>query len=47
MAVHMEKGIRDLPVWKYLVARMGFKEARKILRQGMLMNAITDGNPGN
>jgi len=47
MAVHMEKGIRDLPVWKYLVARMGFKEARKILRQGMLRNAITDGNPGN
>jgi hypothetical protein len=47
MAVHMEKGIRDLPVWKDLVARVGLKEARKILRHGMLINWITDGNPTN
>jgi hypothetical protein len=47
MAADIEKGIRDLPVWKDLVARVGFKEARKILRQGILMNWITDGNPGN
>ena len=47
LAVDIEKGIRDLPVWKDLVARVGLKEARKILRQGMLINRITDGNPGN
>ena len=47
MAADIEKGLRDLPVWKDLVARMGLKEARKILRQGILMNWITDGNPGN
>jgi len=47
MAVHMEQGIRDLPVWKDLVARVGLKEARQRLRQGMLTNWITDGNPEN
>ena len=47
MAVHTEKGIRDMPVWKDLVTRAGVKEARKILRRGMLMNAITGGNPRN
>ncbi|MGO8765430.1 MAG: hypothetical protein ACLQSR_09910 [Limisphaerales bacterium] len=47
LATNLERGIRDLPVWKDLVARVGLKEARKILRQGMLINRITDGNPKN
>jgi hypothetical protein len=47
LATNLERGIRDLPVWKDLVARVGLKEARKILRQGMLINRITDGNPEN
>jgi hypothetical protein len=47
MAVQMEKGLRDLPVWKDLVARVGLKEARKILHQGMLVNSLTDGHPKN
>jgi len=44
---NIEQGIRDLPVWKDLVARVGLKEARKILRGGVLINRITDGNPQN
>ena len=47
VATNLERGIRDLPVWKDLVARAGLKEARKILRQGMLINRITDGSPRN
>jgi hypothetical protein len=35
------------PVWKDLVADVEIKEARQILRQGLLMNSITDGNPQN
>lgn len=47
LADNIERGIRDLPVWKNLVARVGLKEARKILRRGLFINRITDGNPGN
>ena len=47
MAANIEKGIRDLPVWKDLVMRVGLKEARKLLRQGMFINCVTDGNPKN
>ena len=47
LARNLEQGIRDLPVWKDLVARVGLQAARKRLRQGMFMNMITDGNLGN
>jgi hypothetical protein len=47
MAANMEKGIRDLPVWQDLVARVGLKEARQILRRGLIVQRITDGNPKN
>jgi hypothetical protein len=47
LVANMEKGIRDLPVWKDLVARVGIKEARAILRRGLVINQITDGNPKN
>jgi hypothetical protein len=29
------------------VARVGLKEARQILRRGLIVQRITDGNPGN
>jgi hypothetical protein len=47
LAANMEKGIRDLPVWQDLVARVGLKEARQILRRGLIVHRITDGNPKN
>lgn len=47
LSANVEKGIRDLPVWKDLVARVGLKEARQILRRGVLINRLTDGNPQN
>jgi hypothetical protein len=47
LVANMEKGIRDLPVWQDLVARVGLKEARQILRRGLIVQRITDGNPGN
>jgi hypothetical protein len=47
MAENAEIGIRDLPVWKEYVQRYGIEEARNILRRGLLMNQITDGNPEN
>jgi hypothetical protein len=44
MAENLERGIRDLPVWKNLVKRVGLSEARKILRRGLLIHQITDGS---
>ena len=47
MSTNVEIGIEDLPVWKGYVQRFGLEEARKILRRGLLINQITDGNPQN
>ena len=47
MSANVEIGIEDLPVWKEYVQRFGLEEARKILRQGLLINQLTDGNPQN
>lgn len=47
MSANVERGIEDLPVWKEYVQRFGLEEARKILRRGLLINRITDGNPQN
>lgn len=43
----VELTIRDLPVWKNLVKRVGLRAARKILRQGYLISQLTDGDPHN
>ena len=42
-----EEGLPDLPVWKDLVARMGLKEARRILRCGLLAGQLPECNPEN
>ena len=47
LPANVEKGIRDLPVWQDLVARVGLQEARNILRRGLMVNRIIDGNPEN
>ncbi len=47
LAADLERGIKDLPVWKDYVRRFGLKEARNILRRGMVLNQITDGSPRN
>lgn len=47
LVADVELTIRDLPVWKDLVQRVGLREARKILRQGYLLRLFTDGNPQN
>jgi hypothetical protein len=47
LVADVELTIRDLPVWKDLVVRVGLREARKILRQGYLLRLFTDGNPQN
>jgi hypothetical protein len=47
LPANVEKGIRDLPVWKDLVARVGLQEARNILRRGLMVNRIINGNPDN
>jgi hypothetical protein len=47
LSANLEQGIRDLPVWKDYVRRFGLKEARAILRRGMVINQITDGSPQN
>lgn len=47
LAANIERGIKDLPVWKDYVRRFGLKEARNILRRGLVLNQITDGSPQN
>jgi len=47
LAQNVERGIRGLPVWKDFVARFGLKEARAILRRGLIVQRITGGNPEN
>lgn len=47
VAASVELAICDLPVWKALVARVGLREARRILRRGVFVNRITDGSPRN
>jgi hypothetical protein len=47
LAADMERGIRDLPVWREWVQRFGLAVARKFLRRGLVINQLTDGNPDN
>jgi hypothetical protein len=47
LTADLEKGIRDLPVWREWVQRFGLAEARKFLRRGLVINQLTDGNAGN
>ena len=47
LATDQERNFRDLPVWQEHVRKFGLKRARQILRQGLLINEITDGNPQN
>ena len=42
-----EKGIRDTHAWKDMVRRVGLKEARIILRFGLLSSQMPEGNPKN
>lgn len=47
LAADQERDFRDLPVWQEYVRKFGLKRARQILRQGLLIHEITDGNPEN
>ena len=47
LPANVEKGICDLPVWKDMVARVGLKEARRILRCGLLAGQLPECNPEN
>ncbi|MGA9777903.1 MAG: hypothetical protein ACLPRE_14790 [Limisphaerales bacterium] len=47
LAADLEWDFRDLPVWQHYVRQFGLKRARQILRQGLLIHEITDGNPEN
>ena len=42
-----EKGIRDTAAWKDLVRRVGLKEARRILKLGLLKWQDPPADPGN
>jgi len=42
-----EKGIRDTHAWKDTVRRVGLKEARRILRLGLLAGQLPGANPQN
>jgi hypothetical protein len=46
-AAGQERDFRDLPVWRQYVRRFGLERARQILRQGLLINLLTGGNPQN
>ena len=47
LAADMELALRDLPVWKNLVKRVGLPAARKILRRNYLIRFLTNGSPRN
>jgi hypothetical protein len=47
LAADIETGIRDLPVWKDHVRRLGLKRTRQILWRGILIRLLTDGKPQN
>jgi hypothetical protein len=42
-----EKGIRDTHAWKDMVRRVGLKEARRILKLGLLASQLPGSNPQN
>jgi pilus assembly protein TadC len=42
-----EKGISDTHAWKDMVRRVGLKEARRILKLGLLARQLPDRNPKN
>jgi hypothetical protein len=42
-----EKSICDTHAWQDMVRRVGLKEARKILRLGLLSSQLPDSNPQN
>jgi hypothetical protein len=43
----VEKGIRDLPVWKNMVRQIGLKAARQRLKLGLLGSQMPEGNSEN
>ena len=47
LAADQERDFRALPVGRQYIRQFGLKRARQILRQGLLINQITDGNPKN
>jgi hypothetical protein len=47
VAAGTEKSIRDTHAWKDMVRRMGLKEARRILRLGLLTTQLPDRHPIN
>jgi hypothetical protein len=47
LAADHERSFHDLPVWHDCVRKFGLQRARQILRQGLLINLIADGNPKN
>jgi hypothetical protein len=47
VAAGTEKGIRDTHAWQETVRRVGLKEARRLLRLGLLANQVADSNPRN
>jgi hypothetical protein len=47
VAAGVELGIRDTAAWKDLVRRVGLKEARRILKLGVLSAQGIPGNPEN
>jgi hypothetical protein len=47
VAAGTEKGIRDTHAWKDMVRRVGLKEARRILRLGLLASKLPDSTPLN
>jgi pilus assembly protein TadC len=42
-----EKGISDTHTWQDLVRRVGLKEARRILKLGLLSSQLPASNPQN
>lgn len=47
LAAEAQRDFRDLPVWRQYVQRYGLNEARHMLRRGLLINQIPDGDPRN
>jgi pilus assembly protein TadC len=47
VAAGTEKSIRDTHAWKDMVRRVGLKEARRILRLGLLASKLPDSTPLN
>jgi hypothetical protein len=47
LAAGVESGIRDTPAWKYLVRRVGEKEAARILKVALFSQVAIQPEPNN